>query len=113
MPGDGHHSDLPDLDELSTVEALDILLRVLDRVERKLERLDAVEIALGRLQESIRRPERIVYRPVVAARRLKVGKTMVYKLWNNGQLAYHRDKKGRYSTEAQIQAYLRDAHFVH
>ncbi len=113
MHSGGHHSDLPDFSELSATEALAVVVGELRGVRQELARLDGVERELARLREAVRRPERIVYRPVEAAQRLKVGKTMVYQLWNNEQLAYHRDKKGRYSTEAQIQAYLRDAHFVH
>ena len=105
--GDGH---IEEFGELSATEALAIVVGELRGARL---RLDGIERELARLRDAVRRPERILYRPVEAARRLGVGKTMVYKLWNNGQLAFRKDNKGRYSTEAQIQSYLRDAHFVH
>lgn len=108
--GDGH---IEEFGELSATEALAVVVGELRGVRLELARLDGIERELARLRDAVRRPERILYRPVEAARRLGVGKTMVYKLWNNGQLAFRKDNKGRYSTEAQIQAYLRDAHFVH
>ena len=78
----------------------------IDRDDRVL--VESGRALLARLRDAIRRPERVIYRPAEAARRLKVGRTKLYDLWNSGHLAYHRDRAGRYSTEAQVQAYLRD-----
>ena len=94
MPSDDVHSDLPDFGELSAMDALAIVVGELRVLQRELARLGAVERELARLRDAVRRPERILYRPEEAARRLKVGRTKLYDLWNSGVLAYNRDRVG-------------------
>jgi len=64
---------------------------------------------VSRLSEAVRRPERVRYRPEALARRLGYNTSRsVRDLWNSGKLAYHKDGRGRYSTEAQVHTYERD-----
>ena len=110
-------SDLPDISEISATEALAVVLGEVRRGRKEMAaivlELCSVREELARLRHAVRRPERVIYRPAEAARRLQIGRTKLYELWNSGALAYNRDRAGRYSTEAQIMAYLRDANFVH
>ena len=74
-----------------------------------LEMLVILSREVSRLSEAVRRPERVRYRPEALARRLSYNTSRsVRDLWNSGKLAYHKDGRGRYSTEAQVHAYERD-----
>lgn len=105
MNGDGHHINL-DISDLTATEAVAVIMVEMRRITAALHEQSH---ELARLREAVRRPDRVIYRPKEVARRLgfKSDRT-IRTLWNDGKLAYKKDGRGRYSTEAQVQAYLRD-----
>lgn len=83
----------------------------LGRIEKQLssliEQTRSLAKAVRRIERAAqRRPDRIVYRPDELCKRLRLGRTSVYKLWNSGRLDYAEDTRGRFSTEEQVTRYL-------
>jgi len=101
------HSDSPlSATELSTTEALAVVVQELRHVQSTLETQSR---ELSRLREAVRRPDRTVLYCKDLQREFGCSRSKVYQLWDSG-LAWQKESGGRrYSTLAQVEAYRRAA----
>ena len=103
-----HDSELS-ITGLSAQEALAVVVGELTRQHSTIERL-VVEVA--RLHDAVRRPERVLLYKQDLAQRLSKSTRSILRLWDDGKLDFKREGRRRYSTLAQLEAYLRDANFA-
>ena len=103
--------------ELSATEALAVVVGELRTIRQEIAGLAIENTRLAgevaRLKEAVRRPERVLLYKEDLARRLNKSERSIRRLWNEGKLDFKREGRRRYSTLAQLDAYLRDANFVH
>ena len=99
--------------ELSTTEALAVVVGELRTIRQEIAGLATENTRLAgevaRLKEAVRRPERVLLYKQDLARRLSKSTRSILRLWDEGKLDFKREGRRRYSTLAQLEAYLRDA----
>jgi len=79
---------------------------VLDLLKQMSREITSLREEVSRLHNQIARPERIRYRPKELAKRLGFNSIQsVYNRWRDGALEYHKDNRGRFSTEKQVMEY--------
>ena len=103
-----HDSELS-ITGLSAQEALAVVVGELTRQHSTIEKL---VVELARLREAVRRPERVLLYKEDLVSRLNKSERSIRRLWNEGKLGFKWEGRRRYSTLAQLEAYLRDANFA-
>ncbi len=90
--------------QLDRIESM--LGRILGQSQAATQGLARLSKEVSRLRVAVRRPERARYRPAELAERLGISRMSVYRLWNSGKIQYKKDGRGRFSTEADVMAYV-------
>ncbi len=119
----GHHVDLTTSEEhidpelsafMETVSVYVREVRVLgEKIDHLIEENARLAAQVSRNTEAQLRADRVLLYKTDIARRLGVSARTVQRLWNERGLAYRWEGQRRYSTQAQLDDYLRKQNSLH